>query len=365
MPVRVVVVDDSRFFRRRVCEMLNGDKFIEVVGTAVNGLEAIEMVKQLKPDVVTMDIEMPVMDGITAVRKIMQQQPTPILMFSSLTTEGAQATLNALEAGAVDFLPKKFEDISQDIEHARRTLCTRVRGIGARRFRRSGATSSGGIVTKPRADPPPRRNIPTSGGATVLPLRRRSLRHQIAMVAIGTSTGGPVALQNILTKLPREFPVPILLIQHMPATFTTAFAARLDKQSQISVREARDGDQLVPGLALLAPGGKQMTVEKRGSVAVVRVSDAQAGHTYKPSVDITFRSLAEVFPGQVLAAVLTGMGADGREGAKLLKEGGATIWAQDENSSVVFGMPAAVIEAGVVDQVLPLDDIGLRLAQEV
>ncbi|MDX1252214.1 MAG: chemotaxis response regulator protein-glutamate methylesterase [Gammaproteobacteria bacterium] len=360
MTIRVLVVDDSGFFRRRVTEILSQDSHIQVIGSAANGAEAVEKVAQLKPDVVTMDIEMPIMDGITAVRRIMASYPTPVLMFSSLTTEGAQATLDALDAGAVDFLPKKFEDLSLDREEANRVLCARIRAIGAR-----GATSSQAA----RLQPPMLLGSRDKEG--VKSVENKSMPGAVSgmprtfpykLVVIGTSTGGPIALQQVLTRLPADFPVPLLLVQHMPATFTPAFAQRLDKLCSITVKEAQDGDSLLPGVALLAPGGKQMVLDRQGARARVRVQDSEPGQNYKPCVDVTFASVAKHFSGQVLGVILTGMGADGREGARLLKQGGSTIWAQDERSCVVYGMPMAVAEAGLADRILSLPDIGASLA---
>ena len=353
MAVRVLVVDDSGFFRRRVTEILSADKHIEVIGSASNGKEAIEQVKALKPDVVTMDIEMPVMDGITAVRRIMECCPTPILIFSSFATEGAKATFDALDAGAVDYLPKRIEDISNDRETAARQLCARVRLIGVK-----GLAHKQAVSTRAAA----RRVVQSAATKVVTPPRRRG---KYKLLAIGTSTGGPVALQRVLTRLPGNFPLPIVLIQHMPATFTPAFAERLDKLCAIKVKEAQDGDPLQPGTALLAPGGKQMVIEQQGPLAVVRIKPAEAGQTYKPSVDITFSSAAQVLGSDVLSVVLTGMGADGREGARLLKQKGSTVWAQDEASSVIYGMPAAIAEAGLADRVLALDQVGPSLVEAV
>ena len=347
MATRVLVVDDSGFFRRRVSEMLESDPLIKVIGMAENGQEAVDKAAALKPDVITMDIEMPVLDGISATRRIMAKTPTPIIMFSSLTTEGAQATLDALEAGAVDFLPKRFEDIARDKDEVRKLLCQRVRAIG-----------SGRVPARRGSVPPPRR-------APAAPANLASSKTgSIRLLAIGTSTGGPVALQAVLTKLPKNFPAPILLVQHMPATFTPAFAKRLDQMCAIEVREARDRDPLRPGVALLAPGGKQMRIEGRPGNAHVRLSDDE-GQTYKPSVDITFSSIANVYPGDTLAIVLTGMGADGREGAKLLKQRGSEIWAQDEASSVIYGMPAAVVNAGLASKVLSLNDVGPSIVKRL
>ncbi|MEQ6342099.1 MAG: chemotaxis response regulator protein-glutamate methylesterase [Gammaproteobacteria bacterium] len=361
MKVRVLVVDDSGFFRRRVTEILGGDAHLEVVGTASNGVEAIEKTVQLKPDVITMDIEMPVMDGITAVRRIMASNPTPVLMFSSLTTDGAQATLDALDAGAVDFLPKRFEDLSQDREEAKRLLCSRVRTVGTKGMAlRQGALKKAPVLSEaPKTARVKEENFSSREaiGASV-----KKYPGNCKLVAIGTSTGGPVALQQVLSKLPANFPFPLLLVQHMPASFTPAFAQRLDKLCAIKVKEAEDGDFLEAGVALLAPGGRQMLLEQRSGKVYVRIHDGEQGQIYKPSVDITFSSAAKIFPGQVLSVVMTGMGADGREGARLLKQGGSVVWVQDEQSCVVYGMPMAIVEAGLADQVMSLQDIGNNLA---
>ncbi|WCD82616.1 protein-glutamate methylesterase/protein-glutamine glutaminase [Pseudomonas sp. TUM22785] len=368
MAVKVLVVDDSGFFRRRVSEILSADPNIQVIGTATNGREAIDQALALKPDVITMDYEMPMMDGITAVRHIMQRCPTPVLMFSSLTHEGARVTLDALDAGAVDFLPKNFEDISRNPDKVKQLLCEKVHSI-ARSNRRyssySPAPAAPASAPSPAAPTPaPSRPsagaAPTpassSGGSSSPAPKRKSYK----LVAIGTSTGGPVALQRVLTQLPGNFPAPIVLIQHMPAAFTKAFAERLDKLCRISVKEAEDGDVLRPGLALLAPGGKQMMVDGRGTV---RILPGDERLNYKPCVDITFGSAAKAYNDKVLAVVLTGMGADGREGARLLKQGGSQVWAQDEASCVIYGMPMAIVKANLADAVYGLDDIGRHIAE--
>ncbi|MBD9438834.1 protein-glutamate methylesterase/protein-glutamine glutaminase [Pseudomonas sp. PDM04] len=375
MVVKVLVVDDSGFFRRRVSEILSADSNIQVVGTATNGKEAIDQALALKPDVITMDYEMPMMDGITAVRHIMQRCPTPVLMFSSLTHEGARVTLDALDAGAVDFLPKNFEDISRNPEKVKQLLCEKILSI-SRSNRRVSAYSA------PAPSPAPT-SAPTSASsygsaapvrAAITPSRNPAPGHAPAhavsspapkrkaykLVAIGTSTGGPVALQRVLTQLPANFPAPIVLIQHMPAAFTKAFAERLDKLCRISVKEAEDGDILRPGLALLAPGGKQMMIDGRGAVKILPGDERL---NYKPCVDITFGSAAKSYGDKVLAVVLTGMGADGREGARLLKQGGSSIWAQDEASCVIYGMPMAIVKAELADAVYGLDDIGKHLVE--
>ncbi|WP_316674469.1 chemotaxis response regulator protein-glutamate methylesterase [uncultured Tolumonas sp.] len=372
MAVKVLVVDDSSFFRRRVTEIVNQDPLLEVVDTAVNGKEAIEKALNLRPDVITMDIEMPVLDGISAVREIMAKCPTPILMFSSLTQAGAKATLDALDAGALDFLPKKFEDIARDKQEAITLLQQRIKALSRRRM----------FMTTPRVVTPTPTNTGSSLARSITSvtssLRTQPVAEKVSapvhykrsgksyqLVAIGTSTGGPVALQTILTQLPANFPHPILLIQHMPSTFTSAFAARLNSLCKISVKEAEDGDVLKPGNAYLAPGGKQMLVDGRGTSARLRIIEGNDKVNYKPCVDITFASLAKSHGDKVLAIILTGMGADGRDGARLLKDQGATIWAQDEASCVVYGMPQAVAKAGISSESLPLDRVAQRVSVEV
>jgi len=355
MTTRVLVVDDSGFFRRRVKEMLEEDPLLTVIGEAANGQEAIDQAVELKPDVITMDIEMPVMDGITATKKIMTSNPVPIVMFSSLTTDGAKATLDALDAGALDFLPKRFEDISQDRDEAKKLLCQRVRTIAQKKQSLKKVTATSSISTADKSissiKHSPASKIKQSGG--------------IDIVAIGTSTGGPLALQNVLTGLPESFSKPIVMIQHMPATFTPAFAKRLDQICKVSVKEAENGDELKPGLALLAPGGKQMLIEIRSGKAIIRIIESEPGLTYKPSVDVTFRSINNVFPAKTLAIVLTGMGADGREGARTLKSQGSEIWAQDEESCVVYGMPAAIVDAGLADNILSINDFSQAIVKRV
>jgi len=379
MAVKVLVVDDSGFFRRRVSEILSSDPTIQVVGTATNGREAIDQAQALKPDVITMDYEMPMMDGITAVRHIMQRCPTAVLMFSSLTHEGARVTLDALDAGAVDYLPKNFEDISRNPEKVKQMLCEKVHTI-SRSNRRLGAhftapaapaapaatpgtsTAVASSRPAPSRSPSPATSAPATPARAPAPTASSATprRKPYKLVAIGTSTGGPVALQRVLTQLPAHFPTPIVLVQHMPAAFTRAFAERLDKLCRITVKEAEDGDVLRPGLALLAPGGKQMMIDGRGAVKILPGDERL---NYKPCVDITFGSAAKSYGDKVLAVVLTGMGADGREGARLLKQGGSQIWAQDEASCVIYGMPMAIVKAGLADAVYSLDDIGRHLVE--
>jgi len=353
MPVKVLVVDDSGFFRRRLVEIFEADPRLTVVGTANNGREAIDKVQSLSPDVVTMDYEMPVLDGIAAVANIMKLKPTPVLMFSSLTHEGAKVTLDALEAGAVDFMPKNFEDISRDSAVVKRALVERVLAVARTRLAGSRKPVK---ALEPREIP---KNIVTENGVIIPRMRKR-----VSLVAIGTSTGGPMALQAVLSQLPKDFAAPLVIVQHMPAAFTGAFAERLNNICQITVKEAKDGDRLQAGVALLAPGGKQMMIDSRNG-GCVRILDGDERLNYKPSVDVTFGSASKCYPGKVLSVVMTGMGVDGREGARMLKSSGSRVWIQSEESCVIYGMPMAIEKANLADDIIDLEHIGERIAREV
>tara|TARA_R110000744_G_scaffold52540_3_gene112541 strand:- start:1800 stop:2921 length:1122 start_codon:yes stop_codon:yes gene_type:complete len=370
MSFKVLVVDDSSFFRRRVTDILNNDPELEVIDVAINGLDAVEKAIALKPDVITMDIEMPLLNGIDAVKQIMAKAPTAIIMFSSLTHSGAQATLEALDAGALDFLPKKFNEIAKTTEDAGSLLRQRVKLLARKKgatlpristFRSRAVVESkvkAGDSTQPRAAS----TISSRKSVTL----RKSSGKQYKLLAIGTSTGGPVALQKLLTQLPKDFPLPIIIVQHMPATFTLAFANRLDTLCKIKVKQASSGDILKPGHAYLAPGGKQMLIDGTENAAKLRVlEDNSERIAFKPSVDISFASAAKVFGGNVLGIILTGMGADGREGSRLLKSKGATIWAQDEESCVVYGMPQAVTVAGISELSLALESFPSAILKEI
>lgn len=360
MQYKVLVVDDSTFFRKRVADFLEQDPGLTVVGQARNGKEAIDMAASLSPDVITMDVEMPVMDGITAVKKIMAQKPVPILMFSSLTHDGAEATLTALDAGALDFLPKKFEDIARERTEAITLLQQRVKALARRRM------SVRPVTSRPALRTPATEAVKPGSTPVRAPLKSPSGKRYAAL-AIGASTGGPVALQTVLTELPASFSYPIFLIQHMPGTFTSAFAARMNNLCKINVKEAENGETARPGWAYLAPGGKQMLFEGTSRAPRIRIVDDkdQSNITYKPSVDLSFASLARIYGGDVLAVILTGMGADGREGARSLKSRGASIWAQDEKTCVVYGMPQAVAAAGISSESMPLGDIATNIKTEM
>lgn len=383
MAIKVLVVDDSGFFQKRISEILKPETAIQIVGFANNGREAIEKTQSLNPDVITMDYEMPVMDGLTALRNIMQVKPTPVLMFSSLTYDGARVTLDALDAGAVDFLPKNFEDLQRGGAKIRSLLSDKIKNV-AKNYNRSAAkasivpqtvkpttlsSSATGQASVKTATNNPQINKPATAHRTVTKkpeaatnsVNQNTRLSGIDLILIGTSTGGPVALQNVLTALPGNFPKPILLIQHMPASFTGAFAERLNSLCKIEVKLAQDGDVLKPGVAFLAPGGQQMMVE-RGKL---RIIDGDDRMNYRPCVDLTFASAAKHFPKKSLGIILTGMGSDGCEGAKLMKQAGCPIWSQDKESCVIYGMPMAVAKAKLPNAVLPLKNIGPLLVKEV
>ena len=380
MPYKVLIVDDSSFFQHRLKEIISESPELEVVGIAANGQEAIDKAQKLLPDVISMDYEMPYLDGVSAVRAIMAERPVPIVMFSSLTYEGAKITLQALEAGAVDFIPKNFAEVSSSSSALKRklheTLITfaskanlqPVRstdelaaeaGLRSQRAKQKTSELRERMAEKSAARAASTR--PSAPVKTIFP--RQNLKGKVKLVVIGTSTGGPVALSDIITNLPVDFPAPILIVQHMPENFTRAFAERLDRLCALKIKEAETGDRLTAGQVLIAPGGKQMILDRGGQR--IKIIDGDDRVNYKPCVDITFASLANSFNGKVLAIILTGMGADGCDGTRLLKSKGASVWSQDEQTSVVYGMPQAVANAKLSDDVLPLPQFSVRLQSDL
>lgn len=354
-PYKVLIVDDSAFMRKIISDLVSEHPDFEVVGTAKNGAEALEKVKTLAPDVVTMDVEMPVMNGLEALGRIMAEHPTPVVMLSSRTSEGAMETICALERGAVDFVQKPSGSISLDLYKVKEQLLHKleiavkanVRGRRAKRV----AESAAGRPTPAR---------PGEAKRDPLPASRRMFRH---LVAIGTSTGGPRALQAVLTRLPEHFPAPILVVQHMPPKFTKSLADRLNQFSQIQVREASDNEELLAGVAYIAPGGWHMTVQEKDGYRI-RLSDAAPRAGHRPSADVLFESLLPFRKLKRHIVLMTGMGSDGAQGMKLLKDNGAdTCIAESEESCTVFGMPRAAIALRCVDFVLPVDDIAAKLVQ--
>jgi two-component system chemotaxis response regulator CheB len=365
MAVKVLIVDDSRFFRSRLTDLLESDDKIKVIDSAENGKIGVEKAIELKPDVIIMDIEMPVMNGIDATRQIMKQSPCPILMFSSLTHEGAQATLDALAAGAADFLPKQFEELVGDETGKVATLLhDRVHVLAKTR---SGTSDI--LAASPTSQPLATESSTSTVSKEPLDFAknnppRKATGKKYKMILIGTSTGGPSALQVVLEKLPKDFPYPILLVQHMPQAFTPAFASRLNDLCEISVYHAEHNQSVEPGCAYLAPGGAQMKLVKVGTTYKLEVKEANPDLVYNPSVDETFLSVADVIGGDILSVILTGMGADGCIGAKALKSKGATVWAQDEESCVVYGMPQAVASSGVSSHSITLEKVAECIMME-
>ncbi len=344
--VRVLVVDDSPFMRAAIKRILESDPEIEVIDTAGDGLEAIEKIERLKPDLVTLDIQMPRMDGLTALRRIMKEHPLPVIMLSSMTEDGAKVTLEAMEIGAVDYLPKNIRQSSLDIIKVRKELLEKVKLI-ARTWHKE----------RHELNQIPR---PKSGTSPSI-----QAHHHIDVLVIGVSTGGPRALQRILPKLPGDFSAGILIAQHMPPQFTKLLAERLNQMSKIKVVEGKNGEEIRAGKAIIAPGGKHMKVVNPfdNDRPRIRVIERVEGMIYVPSVDLLMESAAQVYGDRVLALILTGMGNDGLKGMKAVKEKGGVTFAQDEGSSVIFGMPKVCIEAGVVDKVLSLNEIPYRLIE--
>ncbi|MDW8002897.1 MAG: chemotaxis response regulator protein-glutamate methylesterase [Deltaproteobacteria bacterium] len=335
--IKVLVVDDSAVARRLIVKMLENDEEIKVVGTASDGIEAIELVEKLKPDVVTLDVEMPRMNGLEALKHIMENNPVPVIMFSALTREGAEITMKALELGAVDFITKDFSNISISLQTKENELITKIKSVAKNRVAFLLKRLKTGLTQKPVV-------------RTVSKTTNRDI------VCIGASTGGPSALQVILTRMPKDLPVSIVIAQHMPRLFTQLLSSRLDSLCEIKVKEAENREPLQRGIAYLAPGDTHITLKKRGSETIVEFSrDSQ--YIYRPSVDLLLQSAAETYRRKAVGVILTGMGNDGVLGAKSLYESGGYLICQNEETSVVFGMPRAVINAGYAHSVLPLDKI--------
>jgi len=349
--IKVVVVDDSAFMRKALSTMLAKDPEIEVVATARDGEEGLEMIRRHQPDVVTMDIEMPRMDGLTALRHVMMEMPRPVLMVSSLTTEGAEATLKAMDLGAVDFIPKQLSKVSLDIVKIEEDLRAKVKLIARRRMghltRSMPAARGRGVAAAPSGGERQARPAVRPSGAPIRDL-----------VAIGVSTGGPPAVQKVLSVLPQDFPAGILIAQHMPAAFTGPFAKRLDGVCQITVKEAEDGERLQTGVAYVAPGGKHLRIDQKISRIDVRVVEEPREALYKPSASVLFDAVASGVGRRALGVVLTGMGSDGLEGMRVLKAKGGRALAQSDSTCVVYGMPKAIVDAGLADEIVDIDDMG-------
>lgn len=495
MKIRVLVVDDSTFFRKQLTKIIEADPDLEVAGTAVNGKDGIDKCRSLRPDVITMDVEMPVMTGVEATRAIMAEMPTPILMFSSLTKDGASLTFDALDAGALDYMTKNFNDVVRGENGAAEELCQKIKNIAhSRALRRPSSRPSASPAGRPAGSSASSVNrlaggastsvgsglfshrapAPSSGsrlgnivrhGSTSLngwskmngghPLtiseimaekrrqaeelrasgkseeesaedRLRNVKNVLSgamersaaenamksglgsrpaagqagsaaqntlsrmrsasrgtgllypgslarvtgkldysLLFIGASTGGPMALQKVIPLLPASFPLPVIIVQHMPVGFTEPFANRLDRSSKIHVKEAEPGDTLAPGNAYIAPGGKQMILERAGGTIRLKIGESSPDIIYRPCIDLTAASVANVYGGRVLSVILTGMGADGCKGCSLIRNLGGTVWAQNEETCVVYGMPQAVMNAGVASTAIPLEYIAEAILTEL
>lgn len=373
--ISVVVADDSALVRRLVSRVLNGTPDIRVVGVAHDGVQAIERVAELQPDLVTLDIEMPVMDGVTAMRELHRRYPRlPVIMVSTLTQRGAAVTLDALAAGARDYVtkPTNSASLAESLDDLSGQLVPRIRALTARRAastvpagRPVPAVRPGGPLRRPPwAAPDGRGRAAQPGTPSYSTARRTHSARPTQIIAIGSSTGGPDALARVLGVMTERPPVPIVAVQHMPPVFTAMLAQRLSRLGPVSVVEAQDGQQLDPGVMYLAPGGRHLEVHRRGAATVAVLHDREPENYSRPSVDVLFRSVAAAHPGGAVAVMLTGMGHDGRAGCAELAADGSLIVAQDQASSVVWGMPGAVTEAGLSDVVVDVDRIGALLAEQ-
>jgi two-component system chemotaxis response regulator CheB len=356
--IRVLVVDDSVVIRKLVGDLLKEDPEIEVVGTAVNGRAALAKAEQLQPDLITMDIEMPELDGISTVRALRAAgNRVPVIMFSTLTEQGAAATLEALAAGATDYVakPANVGSVTRSLDQVRSALIPRIKALVPRATKPTSALRPGSAPAAP--SPVVARSRPT-----VRP--ERSVLTEVRLLAIGCSTGGPEALARVLQHLPR-LSVPVLVVQHMPPVFTTQFAARLDRQVDYDVVEASHGVPLEPGTVYIAPGDHHLRVLSRNARLMTALDQGPAENYCRPAVDVLFRSAAATTGASTLAVVLTGMGQDGCLGADQIVRVGGSVIVQDERSSVVWGMPGAVAQAGLTEEILPLEEIAPAVVRRV
>jgi len=349
--IKVLIVDDSALVRRLLTDLLSSDPGIEVLGTATDAYVAREKIKALNPDVLTLDVEMPKMDGVTFLRNLMRLRPMPVVMVSSLTEDGAGVTLDALAAGAVDFLPKPKIDLAATLGQYREELLEKVKGAARARVR-------------PLASAPISERL---GPDAILPKRAaHHFRTTDRIIAIGASTGGTEAIKDVLMAFPPDAPG-IIIAQHIPKAFSTSFAKRMDGCCPMTVYEAEDGQQVLPGHVYIAPGDRHLLLRRDGARYVCALDNGAPVNRHKPSVDVLFRSVAQQAGSNAIGVILTGMGRDGAIGLKEMREAGAATIAQDEATSVVWGMPGAAVEIGAVAQVLPLDQISdavCRLAND-
>ena len=345
--LRVVVVDDSAYVRKVVREILSRSPFVEVVGTARDGREALDLVEQLDPDVVTCDLIMPELDGVGFVREQMLRRPVPIIIMS-VAKETAEAALDALDAGAIDFVQKPTALASEKIFEVSAELIEKVKAAGK--------------IALNRISPAP----PTPSRVISEPEARVHGSHAVDMVVIGISTGGPQALKRLIPQLPEDFPVPVVMVMHMPVGYTEMYAAKLNELSRLEVREAAEGDEVKPGRVFLAPAGRHLTLKRDASGKIVTHLDARPfDMLHKPAVDVLFQSAAEVYGSRVLGVVMTGMGSDGKQGAAWIKSQGGLVFTEAESSCVVYGMPCTVVEAGLSDKSIALEDMAHAIREVV
>ena len=344
-PVRILIVDDSAVIRKLLSDLLSSDPEIVVAGTAGNGSRALARISELKPDLITLDIEMPGMDGLETLVEIRKLYPKlPVIMFSALTERGGTATLDALARGASDYVtkPSSNETAESAHERVREELLRKIKSLCS--------------VRQPRPGPMPPILV---SAVSARPQAR------IDVVAIGTSTGGPNALTELIPKFPADFPVPIVIVQHMPALFTRLLAERLNTLSPLEVQEGKAGQKLQRGQVWFAPGDHHMTVARKGAEFVLGINHDPPENSCRPAVDVLFRSAAQTYGANVLAVVLTGMGADGTRGSAVIREAGGEVIVQDEASSVVWGMPGSVVAANLADHIYPLAGIGAEIVRRV
>ncbi|GAA0243723.1 chemotaxis response regulator protein-glutamate methylesterase [Cryptosporangium japonicum] len=380
--IKVLVVDDSVVVRRLIVDALSDDPGIEVVGTASNGRLALAKIEELKPDVMTLDIEMPVLDGIGTLKELRpKHKRLPVIMFSTLTANGASATLEALSAGATDYVtkPANVGSVRESIKSVREQLIPRIYALGPKQRPGAAPTRPGMPPARPGTAPPGRPGAPLagrpplgspaapSGGirAPMRPAKSKTPGQRIDVIAVGCSTGGPDALAKVVQGFPKDLPVPVVVVQHMPPIFTKMFADRLDRASAVKVVEATADIPLDAGTVYIAPGDKHLEVVRKGTSVLTKLHEGPPENSCRPAVDPLFRSVATVFGAHALTVVLTGMGQDGKKGCEVLAKVGSEIVVQDEETSVVWGMPGAVAQAGLADVVLPLGSISDTLLSRV
>lgn len=371
MKIRILVVDDSAFMRKVITDMVHLHKNIEVIDTAKNGQEAIEKVRLLKPDVVTLDIEMPIMDGLTALEKIMETTPLPVIMLSSLTKEGADATIRSLELGAVDFITKPSSVFKINTEDVKNELITKIEMASKISMKTKNITKKIPDSKKEKEDYTTKSNTKpiaeVNSFISDLGMKRGVGGNRIdKIVAIGTSTGGPRALQSVIPKIPGNVNASFIVVQHMPPGFTKSLAERMNTLSELNVKEAEHGDVLKPGWAYIAPGDYHLKLKRNGQDYVIQLSQDDLVSGHRPSVDAMMYSIADLKISNVVGVIMTGMGADGAKGlARVKSENKGFVIAQDEESCVVFGMPKSTIQLGCVDRVVTLTDIANEIIRAV